>query len=65
MAMVGGVLALAVAGYRGRIGRTLQLVSRLVARPSQLQATVESPAEHNRFSYGPAIALGCVIAALM
>jgi prepilin peptidase CpaA len=65
MAMVGGTLALAVAWYRGRIRRTLQRVMRLVARPSQFQDALESPAEHNRFSYGPAIAVGCVIAALI
>ena len=65
MAIVGGVLALAVAMYRGRIGRTLELAMRLAVRPSQLQETVTSPAEHNRFSYGPAIAVGCVIAALL
>ena len=65
MAMAGGVLALTVAWYRGRIGRTLQLALRTLARPGQMQPEIESPKEHNRFSYGPAIAVGCVIAALM
>lgn len=65
MAIVGGALALTVAWYRGRIGRTLQLTARLAVRPGQLRDTVTSTAEHNRFSYGPAIAVGCVIAVLM
>ena len=65
MAVAGGLLALAVAWYRGRMGRTVQLALRLLARPGQMQPAVESRLEHNRFSYGPAIAVGCVIAALM
>ena len=65
MAIAGGALALAVAWYRGRIGRTLQLAAHLLARPGQAQPAVESRLEHNRFCYGPAIAVGCVIAALM
>ena len=31
----------------------------------KLKTEIESPAEHNRFSYGPAIAIGCVIAMLI
>jgi prepilin peptidase CpaA len=64
MAIAGGVLAVAVAWYRHRIGRTMLLTARLLARPGQLKAAVESKDEHNRFSYGPAIAIGCVLAAL-
>lgn len=65
MAVAGGVLALAIAWYRGRIGRTVKLALTLLARPSQVKAVAESQVEHNRFSYGPAIAVGCVIAALL
>jgi len=65
MAIAGGVLAVAVAWYRGRIGRTMQLTASLLARPGKLKPAVESQIEHNRFSYGPAIAVGCLIAALM
>jgi prepilin peptidase CpaA len=65
VAIAGGVLAVAVAVRRGRLGRTMGLTARLLGRPDKLKAAIESPAEHNRFSYGPAIAIGCVIAMLM
>jgi prepilin peptidase CpaA len=64
MALAGGVLALLIAWHRGRLSRTMQLTGGLVGHPAKLKAEVESPAEHNKFSYGPAIAVGCVIAAL-
>ena len=65
VAIAGGVLALAVALKRGRLGRTMGLTARLLGRPDKLKTAIESPAEHNRFSYGPAIAIGCVIAMLI
>jgi hypothetical protein len=30
-----------------------------------MKMEIESPAEHNRFSYGPAIAIGCIAAMLI
>jgi prepilin peptidase CpaA len=65
MAIAGGVLALGVAWQRGRLGRTMRLTARLCGRPDGLKPAIESPAEHNRFPYGPAIAVGCVVAALI
>jgi prepilin peptidase CpaA len=65
VAIAGGVLAVAIAIQRGRLGRTVGLAARLLGRPDKLKTAIESPAEHNRFSYGPAIAIGCVIAMLM
>lgn len=65
MAIAGGVLALFVAWRRGRIGRTMRLTAGLVGGPVALKATVESHTEHNRFAYGPAIAAGCLTAALI
>lgn len=65
VAIAGGVLAVAVALRRGRLGRTMGMAARLLGRPRQLKTAIESPAEHNRFSYGPAIAIGCVIAMLI
>ena len=65
VAIAGGILALVIALRRGRLGRTMGLTARLLGRPDKLKTTIESPAEHNRFSYGPAIAIGCVIAMLI
>ena len=65
VAIAGGVLAVVIAIRRGRLGRTIGLAGRLLGRPNKLKTAIESPAEHNRFSYGPAIAIGCVIAMLI
>ena len=65
VAIAGGVLAVAIAIRRGRLGRTMGLMARLLGRPHKLKTAIESPAEHNRFSYGPAIAIGCVVAMLI
>jgi prepilin peptidase CpaA len=65
VAIAGGVLALVIAIQRGRLGRTVEMAARLLGRPGKLKTAIESPAEHNRFSYGPAIAIGCVIAMLI
>jgi prepilin peptidase CpaA len=62
VAITGGVLALVVALWRGRLRRTVGLAARMLGQPKGLKPEIESPAEHNRFSYGPAIAIGCVIA---
>ena len=63
VAIAGGVLALAIALGRGRLTRTLALTTKLFGRSSGTKAAIESPVEHNRFPYGPAIAVGCVLAA--
>ena len=65
VAIAGGLIALAVAFRRGRLGRTIGLTAQLLGRPQKLKTAIESPAEHNRFSYGPAIAIGCVVAMLI
>jgi len=65
VATAGGVLAVVIAIQRGRLGRTVGMAARLLGRPDKLKTAIESPAEHNRFSYGPAIAIGCVIAMLI
>ena len=65
VAIAGGILAVVIAIRRGRLGRTMGLTARLLGRPNKLKTAIESPAEHNRFSYGPAIAIGCVIAILI
>ena len=65
VAIAGGFLAVVIAARRGRLGRTMGLTARLLGRPDKLKTEIESPVEHNRFSYGPAIAIGCVIAMLI
>ena len=65
VAIAGGVLAVVIAIQRGRLGRTVGMAARLLGRPDKLKTAIESPAEHNRFSYGPAIAIGCVVAMLI
>ena len=65
VAVAGGLFAVAIAWHRGRLARTLRFVSKLCRRPVDTKSAIESAREQNRFPYGPAIAVGCVIAALM
>jgi prepilin peptidase CpaA len=65
VAIAGGVLAIGFACWRGRLARTVKQTAWLCGHPSEARAAIESPQEHNRFPYGPAIAVGCVLAALM
>ncbi len=63
-AIAGGVLALAVALSRGRLGGTLRGAALVVASPRAGRTAVESPQAGNTFPYAPAIAIGCILAAL-
>ena len=65
VAIVGGVFAAGVAGWRGRFTRTIVHMGQLCEQPVRARAAIESPGEHNRFPYGPAIAVGCVLAVLL
>lgn len=64
VALAGGVSAVVVSWWRGRLGRTLLQTARLCGSPSQARAAIEAPQEDNRFPYGPAIAAGCILAVL-
>ena len=64
-AIAGGLLAVIVAWRRGRLLRTFRLTARLFGLRETAKSEIESPVEHNRFPYGPAIAAGCVLATLM
>jgi len=64
VAIAGGVFAVLIAWQRGRLSRTMKLAAGLCGRPDEGKNAIESPAEHNRFPYGPAIAVGCVVTAL-
>ncbi len=63
-AIAGGMLAIAVAAMRGRLQQTLARTGTLVATGGSNAAAIKAPSENNRFPYAPAIAVGCVIAAL-
>lgn len=62
-AILGGVMALAVAVWRGRLRETLYGTAMLVTTRSRtMAAVIEHPATNNRFPYAPAIALGAALA---
>lgn len=63
-ALAGGVLAVAVAIRRRRLALTLTGTGRLMARSAGAGETIRSTAA-NRFAYGPAIAVGSVLALLL
>ena len=63
-AVAGGVFAIAVAARRGRLRATIEGTGLLVAAPMLARSEIEAPARRNRFAYGPAIAVGCLVAVL-
>ena len=64
-ALAGGVLALAVAARRQRLGATMAVAGRLAAGSAVARAEVQSAAPVRRFAYGPAIAVGSAVAVLI
>lgn len=64
-AVAGGLFALAVAARRGLLADTLHGATQLVTAPSTARITIESPSRSNRFAYGPAIAVGTLVAVLV
>jgi prepilin peptidase CpaA len=64
-AIAGGVLAIAHAVNRGRLGTTLSRTARLVAASRAAKHEIDGSAAASRFAYGPAIAAGAVLAALL
>ena len=63
-AVAGGVLAVVVALRRRRLSVTLAGTARLIAAPAGARREIESATQSSRFAYGPAIAVGSVLAAL-
>jgi len=63
-AIVGGVLAVAIAIHRRRLQQTIGATAQLIARGSEAVPAIESPEVDNRFAYAPAIAVGVALAAL-
>ena len=64
-AIAGGVLAVAHAINRRRLGRTISRTVRLVAAPRDAKTEIDRAAATSRFAYGPAIAIGAIAAALL
>ena len=64
-AVAGGVLAVAVALRRQRLAATLAGTGRLIAAPGEAKKEIQAATGSSRFAYGPAIAIGSVLAALM
>lgn len=63
-AVAGGVLAVVVAVRRKRLGTTLAGTGRLIAAPTDAKKEIQAAGSSSRFAYGPAIAIGSVLAAL-
>ena len=63
-ALAGGVLAIAVAARRGRVAATLAGTGRLIAAPADARQEIKAASPVHRFAYGPAIAIGSVIAVI-
>lgn len=64
-AIAGGVLALIVAVRRRRLSATLAGTGRLIAAPTGAKREVRAAQPASRFAYGPAIAVGSILAALV
>jgi prepilin peptidase CpaA len=64
-AVAGGVLAVVVAARRRRLSATLAGTGRLVAGSGETRAQLRSAPAASRFAYGPAIAVGSILAALL
>ncbi len=64
-AIAGGVLAILVAVRRHRLGMTLAGTGKLIAAPISGSGTGAEPIAARRFAYGPAIAVGSVLAGIL
>jgi prepilin peptidase CpaA len=64
-AVAGGVLAVVVALWRRRLRATLEVTARMIATPTGAPREIQAAPRSSRFPYGPAIAVGSVIAALV
>jgi prepilin peptidase CpaA len=63
-ALAGGLLAIAVAIHRRRLTATVTSTTRMLA-PGGTRREIQGATKASRFAYGPAIAIGSVVAALM
>ena len=63
-ALAGGGIALVISLWRRRLRQTVGGTALLIATAGANAQAIESPLEHNRFAYAPAIAIGTMLAAL-
>ena len=63
-ALAGGVIALVIAIRRRRLQQTIDGAAQLIISAAANVPAIESPLEHNRFAYAPAIAVGALLAVL-
>jgi prepilin peptidase CpaA len=64
-AVAGGVLAVAVAARRRQLTATIARTRQLIAAPSDVRHEIGAASSARRFAYGPAIAIGSVLAGLV
>jgi prepilin peptidase CpaA len=64
-ALAGGVLAIAVSVQRQRLAATLTGTGRLVSGGGESRDATRNADASRRFAYGPALAIGCVLAAFI
>lgn len=64
-ALAGGVVAILWALYHGRLTLTLRRVVGTVRRSSRTRSAIVSEGTANTFPYGPAIAIGSVLAVVL
>lgn len=64
-AIAGGMLAVAVALRRQRLGATLAGTRRLITAHADAREAITGTGHSNRFAYGPAIAIGSMLAAIV
>jgi prepilin peptidase CpaA len=63
-ALAGGAIAIVISLWRRRLRQTVGSTALLIATAGKNASAIESPLEHNRFAYAPAIAVGTMLAAL-
>jgi prepilin signal peptidase PulO-like enzyme (type II secretory pathway) len=59
------VLAVIVAMRRRRLAVTFAGTAKLIATPADARSELKAATPSNRFAYGPAIAIGSIIAVLL
>lgn len=64
-AVAGGVLALGFAIARGQLSGTLRRTARLAVNPRDARFEIEARPARSSFPYGPAIAIGSVLAVVI
>jgi prepilin peptidase CpaA len=64
-AIAGGVLAVAHAIRRRRLATTLGRTARLMAAQAGVKHEIDAAAPASRFAYGPALAVGAILAAVL